>query len=204
MRSNRNHVSRGDCAPGSTRSNATRALRIPWRPRYRSRSGSTSALLRRVARANASIAATAVSSECRHARRIRDPHAVDHADFVVLDPVCPYVHFPGPPTVGIDNGGWACGIDPTGAMKRRRREAGEDTAPLRSQPAGLCTQDRGDLGALRDVDVLMQCAVTAPERMPSNYSRRDCFTTDERPVHGGSVPTPTDTSPPVTRWREIG
>jgi hypothetical protein len=40
--------------------------------------------------------------------------------------------------------------------------------------------------------------------MTRHYSRRDCFTTNERPIHGGSVPTPTDNSPPVTRWREIG
>src|ERR1700737_467212 len=70
--------------------------------------------------------------------------------------------------------------------------------------AGLCPHDGGDLGVLRDVDVLMQCDVTPPERMTRNHSRRDCFTTNERPVHGGSVPTPTDNSPPVTLWREIG
>lgn len=73
--------------------------------------------------------------------RRRHKHAVDDTDFVAFDRVRPRLDSWCVPTVGIDDRCGSTGIDLTGSMKRRRRESGEDAAPLGSQPAGLCPQD---------------------------------------------------------------
>jgi hypothetical protein len=50
----------------------------------------------------------------------------------------------------------------------------------------------------------MQCGETASERMTRKHSGRDCFTSDEWLVHGGSVPSTSDTATTVTPWRDFG
>ena len=143
MRSSRSHVSRGDSAPGSTRSRTVRALRIPRRPLYRSASSSTSAILRCVARASASMAATALPSRYRHAisRAVRagvvTRNPLMHRYLVVDDPIRPCVNASGGSPIRPEHLSGPAGVDPFRAVHCCGRLAGDHAPAPRPQPGRL-------------------------------------------------------------------